>query len=1239
MHLPQAPVTFPRRFLKNARLKPAVLALAGLSLALCTGVDPAWAQPEATTTTLVVTSGGAAVTTVISGSVVTLTATVLAGTTPVNPGQVSFCDATAAYCEDIHILGAAQLTKTGTATMRFRPGAGNHSYKAEFLGTLNDGPSNSGAAALAVNNVGIFSSSTGINAGGSAGNYRLTSTVGSAGAAAPTGTVSFLDASNENAVISTAQLGSGSAGTLLIGSPIPADGTEPSSVATGDFNGDGILDLAVVDHASGQVTILLGKGDGTFKTAPSPKVSGDSIAAGDFNGDGILDLVVAGFTEGASEGRPITILLGKGDGTFKTLIDDNASPNSRSIAVADFNGDGILDLAVTDAGSNTVQILLGNGDGTFTRTSSPPTDRSPWSVAVGDFNGDGVPDLAVANFQGTTLTIMLGNGDGTFSVSSVPLGVYDNYESVAVGDFNEDGIPDLAVASVSGSDLRVLRGNGDGTFEGGQDIIVYGGPGTIAVTDFNGDGIPDLAVASGGPSGVTVLLGNGDGTFDSAPAGPFAASSVAVAAGDFNGDGIPDLAAANYQDNTVTIFTTSLQSANAVAVGIALPPATGAHQVVAEYPGDATHQPSVSAAITLMAAQGSPVLNLTFSANPAIHFTPETLTVRVSGTGPAPTGTVTIYDADKFLAGGGLTLTNGMASYTTSKLAIGSHSITFTYSGDSNYVAATSAPFTLSVIPATPQVALTASTNVAALGAPVTFTAMLIGSVVFPTGTVSFLDGGATLGTGTLNASGIANFTTSGLSVGSHSITASYGGDANYTAATSSAVGITVTSQSIPTVSIKSSASSLTYGASIVLTATVSGSGASPTGKVTFLNGTTQLGTASLSSSGIATFATKSLPAGADSITATYAGDTNYAPLVSGAINLTVNKATPAINWAAPSPIVYGAALTAAQLNASSTIPGTFAYSPEAGAVLPAGSQTLTASFTPTDASDYTSRTATVSLLVKPAQLTVTASSASVAYGKPIPKLAYTVVGFVNHDQSTVLSGSPAETTTAKQGSPIGSYPITIAQGTLGAANYSFQFDNGTLTVTPLGTVVKPVIKPGTGTYTSVQTVTMTDATPGTVIYYAINGTPTTSSAKYTGAIKVSASETLEAIAVAPGYLQSPVAYAVYTLELPEAALSATAVAFGGQTVNTVSAVQTVTLTNKGKGPLNIADIELAGANVSSFFVSDSCGSSLAGGASCDIWLLFFPTATGADTATLTIKDNALGSPQTVALTGTGTSQ
>jgi hypothetical protein len=336
-----------------------------------------------------------------------------------------------------------------------------------------------------------------------------------------------------------------------------AVGGPPLSVAVGDFNGDGKLDLAVANPSSGNVSVLLGYGDGTFQAAVSYPVGGcgpSAIAVGDFNGDGKLDLAVA--WDLVYTAAYVTVLLGNGDGTFQTAVSYPVGANPSSVAVGDFNGDGKLDLAVANSNLNgianesstSVSVLLGNGDGTFQTAVNYPAGTNPISVAVGDFNGDGKPDLVVANAYGG-VTVLLGNGNGTFQ-TPVSHPVDGNPNSVAVGDFNGDGKLDFAVANNAGSyEVSVLLGNGDGTFQTAVSYPVSAQAYSVAVGDFNGDGKLDLAVAPFS-NNVSLLLGNGDGTFQTAVDYPVngnpssCALVSAVGVGDFNGDGRMDFAAA-----------------------------------------------------------------------------------------------------------------------------------------------------------------------------------------------------------------------------------------------------------------------------------------------------------------------------------------------------------------------------------------------------------------------------------------------------------------------------------------------------------------------------------------------------------------------------------------------------------------------------------------------------------------------------------------------------------------------
>jgi hypothetical protein len=348
--------------------------------------------------------------------------------------------------------------------------------------------------------------------------------------------------------------------TQAPGSPFGVGGS-PISVAVGDFNADGQPDLAIANSADNTVTVLLGIGTGGFTAAPgSPFPIGarpSSLAVGDFNGDGNLDLAIT------TELATVTVLLGNGAGGFTAASGSPfpAGEQPSSVAVADFNGDGKLDLAIADSESNAVTVLLGNGAGGFTAASgSPfPVGALPSTVAVGDFNGDGKPDLATANQLDNTVTVLLGNGAGGFTAASgSPFPVGSSPFFVAVGDFNGDGKPDLAITNHADNNVTVLLGNGTGGFAPapGSPFPVGSEPLSVAVGDFNGDGKPDLATANYSDGSVTVLLGNGAGGFTAAPYSPLPAGNgpQSVAVGDFNGDGKPDLAISNVESDNVTVL-------------------------------------------------------------------------------------------------------------------------------------------------------------------------------------------------------------------------------------------------------------------------------------------------------------------------------------------------------------------------------------------------------------------------------------------------------------------------------------------------------------------------------------------------------------------------------------------------------------------------------------------------------------------------------------------------------------
>jgi subtilase family serine protease len=286
------------------------------------------------------------------------------------------------------------------------------------------------------------------------------------------------------------------------------------------------------------------------------------------------------------------------------------------------------------------------------------------------------------------------------------------------------------------------------------------------------------------------------------------------------------------------------------------------------------------------------------------------------------------------------------------------------------------------------------------------------------------------------------------------------------------AATLTVTRTATST-ALKSNNASPTYGQSVTFTATVTpASGSGETGTVQFVINGANVGSPVNLSSNTATYTTTSLSGGGDSVMAVYSGDGYFSGSTSTPLTQPVTKATPTVTWGTPAAITYGTALTASQLNASASVAGSYSYTPAAGMILNAGTQPLSVLFTPTDTTDYNTQTASVNLVVNKAVLKVTAANLSKTYGSANPSLTDTITGFVNGDTVSVVSGSANLSTSATSSSAAGTYPITAAAGTLSAANYTFTFVNGVLTVTQAGTTV--AVSSGNASPTYGQSVTFT---------------------------------------------------------------------------------------------------------------------------------------------------------------------
>ncbi len=767
----------------------------------------------------------------------------------------------------------------------------------------------------------------------------------------------------------------------------------PGFVFTGDFNGDGKPDFIVRESNGAEATVYLGNGDGSFRPGvsyPGPdRVT--SMVLADMDGDGHLDMVVTGFT------NTISILHGNSDGTFVTVKTFSfVGPFASLVAAADFNGDGIPDLAITSA--NGLSIFLGQGGLNY----GPPTpfavgpSQVSFPAVVADFNVDGHPDIAVPVPGG--IALLLGNGDGT-------LQTFDNYDlgqnvaTVAVADFNGDHILDIAV-DAGASPPRMLLGTGAGKFSVLPAATqTASGLGTSLLSgDFNGDGKADLLYVGNSP-GIslpgTVLFGNGDGTF-SPPVNlnGFASGFSAVAAADLTRDGRTDImGAAGFASQSVlrgetaetfTLFTTNFPGSIVQRNS----------QIFADF----DHDGNVDTVLIGSGFLGQPSQVLLGNGDGTFRLGPQFIT-NITGLFPADTAAMAAADLD---GDGNIDIIATMAFFPRAEIFYGNGDGTFSapvvlpltrvfgqvviadMNGDGKPDLVMTDGSIISVIHSSgarsfgpeihylagnigtlvvkdvngdglPDIITTSGTSTVAVllsqpgggspngtlslapasisfGQPFTFSLALTPSTA--QGSVIFSVDSSTVANVPVIA-GVASFNdinnNPSLALGSHTVTAQYSGDANLTPALFIVPATVVPFIHPTTVSLTAAPNPAVASRTVRFTATVNSSGPVPRGSVAFHDGAVNLGTATLDlNTAVAVFDTTLLSAGSHSITAIYPGDANSSPSSSSPVSVTVNAfATTTALAALPASPQAGATvvLTATVTSASGTPDGSVVFS------------------------------------------------------------------------------------------------------------------------------------------------------------------------------------------------------------------------------------------------------------------------------------------------------------------------
>jgi len=1072
--------------------------------------------------------------------------------------------------------------------------------------------------------------------------------------------------------------------TISMGGTTLSVETDPRGTIVADFNGDGNPDVAIVDRGTNTVTILLGHGDGTFSAPASYATGVDPIAlaVGDFNGDGKLDLVTAN-----RAAYTISILLGNGDGTFGSHVDYTAGTEPMAITTGDFNGDGNLDVAVVNNADNTVSIYLGAGNGTLQNPLTYSVGASPIAIVAGNFNGDGNLDLAVADAGANNVAVLLGNGDGTFqnvayyATDSDPSGLF-------AADLNGDGKLDLVTANNGGDDISVLLNKGNGTFATNVNYPVGTLPFAISGGDFYGNGKMDLAVVNSGDNTVSIVPGNGDGTFNPSGSLTFGVGNQAlgIAVADFNLDGRADLVVSNSQDNTVSVllqvpsvtFSTPSLAYGTEAVGSLSPPQT----VVLTNSGSAALSISSVAVGGLNSSQFIQSSNCTGSLAPGgtcpinIRFEPTapgtaqaSLTITDSATGspqavallgegveptvvllpvsltfPAQTvGTTSVPQV--------VTLTNtGSEALTVTSIAP-SAGYSQTNTCGSSVAAGAACSVTVTFTPTTTGTQAGSITIVDNAGSSqlISLTGTGSGAPGASLSPTSLTFTGQTVDTtSTAQTATLTNTGSGPLSITSVTTTGNYSQTNNCGTSLAAGANCAISVAFTPT------ATGTLHGSVVVTdnatnspqSVTTTGTGSVSTvvfvpADLSFVNQVVHTSSAKknvkFSNNTGATITISKVAASANYSETNSCGTSlasgasctiavTFTPTTTGILSGTITVTDSASSGTQTIP------LSGTGIAASVTfLPGSLTFADQTvGTTSPASVVTLsntgtaaltvnTIAITGANKGDYiqsntcgasvaVGASCTISTTFTPAAVGIRTASISVgdsASGSP------QTVPLTGTGIAPTVTLSPSSTIFANQtvGTTSPASVITLSNP-----------GNATLTITSIN-----VTGPNSGDFTQTNTCGISLA-PGTSCTIGVLFSPLAPGTRQA------------AISVVDNAAGSPQTAALSGVgTAPSVTFSTSTISFGTISVGTTSPAGGVTLFNMGNATLSISSITITGTNAADFAQTNTCGAAVMAANNCTISVTFTPSAAGTRTAAISITDSATGSPQSVSLTGTGT--